>query len=327
MLKLKEIDQELIEKHLKWCVDNLKPKLKESKIQFLNVLAEDDIFEEIIVSKNLKEVIKKWDLDKKYKEASKEHTVKENNKSKNQINEFFRLRYEAFSKKDTKINKNWNRHIFLARLNVTTCPYCNRQYITKYAEDLKESEDIDNRTTADLDHFYSQSEYPYLALSIYNFIPSCQICNRNFKKDKEIGIYPYEEEFGNDAIFELKFKNKPESFLIPSSEDDFIIGIKVNGNREKINKNIKIFKLKKVYRTAHNKYVKNMLDTFESYPEEYIEEIKDLFGRRIETRKRIKVILKDMLKKPYLFKIENNEPLGKLTNDILRSYGILKEDE
>ena len=63
------------------------------------------------------------------------------------------------------------RHEVLTALYVPVCPYCNRQYITKYGK-IGEEE-----ATADLDHYYHKSLYPFLALSVYNFVTSCSICN------------------------------------------------------------------------------------------------------------------------------------------------------
>ncbi|MBM6876135.1 hypothetical protein H6A04_10855, partial [Fusobacterium mortiferum] len=104
---------------------------------------------------------------------------------------------------DKKISNVTLRHQLLAKMNVKTCPYCDRQYITNFDT---------NKSSADLDHFYSQSEYPYLALNIYNFIPACPICNRNFKNDGEIQINPrFEEllaEISNDTL-----KNEYENLI------------------------------------------------------------------------------------------------------------------
>lgn len=82
------------------------------------------------------------------------------------------------------------RHCLLASLHIKCCPYCNRQYITNWY-------DKDNmiHSTADLDHFYPNSKYPLFAFSLFNFVPSCQICNSRMKgsKDRDI-LYPYEED-------------------------------------------------------------------------------------------------------------------------------------
>jgi hypothetical protein len=48
------------------------------------------------------------------------------------------------------INEKY-RHELLYTMDVTVCPYCNRQYITLYTVYYNK-----RRTTGDLDHFYPQ---------------------------------------------------------------------------------------------------------------------------------------------------------------------------
>lgn len=60
------------------------------------------------------------------------------------------------------------------------CPYCERNYINV----------IDKETfivKPDLDHFYPKAQYPFLAATLENLIPSCQVCNSRLKK--EIDFY------------------------------------------------------------------------------------------------------------------------------------------
>lgn len=84
------------------------------------------------------------------------------------------------------------------QLRVKVCPYCNRVYTTTLFGEYK--------IRPDFDHFYPQSQYPYLAVSLFNLIPSCSICNRKKgntaevfhkkeKKKKYSIIYPYDESF------------------------------------------------------------------------------------------------------------------------------------
>lgn len=80
-------------------------------------------------------------------------------------------------------------------LNVTTCPYCNRNYTVTV--------DRKKRTTRpDFDHFLPKKDYPLFGLSFYNLVPSCLICNRSVKNQQEViygeVIHPYEEGFGTD---------------------------------------------------------------------------------------------------------------------------------
>lgn len=92
-------------------------------------------------------------------------------------------------------------------LKVRVCPYCNRVYTTTLPtrEELEkaEREDEFKPTRATFDHFYCQSQYPYLALSLFNLIPSCNICNNNKSSKNHKIIYPYDEEFGKNAVFRL----------------------------------------------------------------------------------------------------------------------------
>ena len=128
-------------------------------------------------------------------------------------------------------DKEWNRHKLLSMMDINVCPYCNRQYITNYNKNGR------NKTTADLDHYYSQKDYPYLALSLYNFIPSCQICNSRFKGPKNFHdkpyIYPYEEEFGDNAKFKINI-DTIDCLLGESSDFDIYLDVKETKYKEKI---------------------------------------------------------------------------------------------
>jgi len=93
------------------------------------------------------------------------------------------------------------RHELLESLKIKCCPYCNRQYITIWFD-----ENNSVHSTADLDHFYQKTIYPLFALSLFNFVPSCQICNSRMKGSKTIKtLYPYEE-----GMDEFKFRCKPK---------------------------------------------------------------------------------------------------------------------
>ena len=98
-------------------------------------------------------------------------------------------------------NKKPNlRHKLMNSVGLKTCPYCNRNYITSYGE----------KSTADLDHFYQKKQYPLFVLSLFNFVPSCSVCNSRMKNTypADNALYPYEEGFEDDARFELKTTRK-----------------------------------------------------------------------------------------------------------------------
>lgn len=101
-----------------------------------------------------------------------------------------------------KLTKDY-RHKLISSLKTHCCPYCNRQYITSWCDDLSE------HTTSDLDHFYPKSIYELFSLSLFNFIPSCQICNSRQKLNKVSDIlYPYEEGMGHEIRFRVEPNQK-----------------------------------------------------------------------------------------------------------------------
>lgn len=213
------------------------------------------------------------------------------------------------------------RHKLISSLGVEVCPYCNRQYINSWKETLNNQVHI----TADLDHFYPKSKFPLFSLSLFNFIPSCQICNQRMKGgDFSPMIYPFEERFGSDAVFvidniglssyeELKIlqgamsENINISFLLNSSAFDEI--------KNKINRSIEQFKLKEIYQ-SHSNYVAELLVKKRIYSDgTYLEMLKNQFGDLNLNESELDVFL-------YGFNWQDgediNKPLSKLTYDIIK---------
>lgn len=96
-----------------------------------------------------------------------------------------------------------------------TCPYCNDEP----AKIIKVAQGTPKRKIMmlyDIDHFYPKHAFPYLALSFYNHVPSCKICNQTFKEgkifDTDTHIHPYQQCFDSIYKFELNHSvlvNKP----------------------------------------------------------------------------------------------------------------------
>lgn len=226
------------------------------------------------------------------------------------------------SKEKLNINERWNRHKLISALNIRTCPYCNRQYITSYIDSS-----MDDKTTADLDHFYSQSRYPFLALSLYNFIPSCQICNSRFKLAKDFylekHLYPYEDSFANDAHFTIKenYSGATIDYLLGLSTD-FEIDIKIDKNAQdtdKLKNSIETFRLKEVYQ-SHTDYVSELIKKSLIYNESKINELcsqyPELFMDKNDV---IQLVFSNYISDDDLGK----RPLAKLTKDICEELEIL----
>ena len=87
-------------------------------------------------------------------------------------------------------------------LQNAACPYCNNQTIK-----IIELGKLEDKKLAllDIDHFMPKSISPFFAVSFFNLIPSCIICNGRIKKSKPFipstHINPYEESFNDHYQF------------------------------------------------------------------------------------------------------------------------------
>ena len=134
---------------------------------------------------------------------------------------------------------------FYAALDVKVCPYCNRCLI----------EPIDDgngkRTVVgELDHFYCKSKYPYLAVSLYNLVPTCGICNGKSRKgEKDLCGTMFQNPYllpDNDG---MTFGFKPTGVSAINYEDSYkryYIRYKFAPN-VMLNYNFDILKLRKIY--------------------------------------------------------------------------------
>lgn len=150
------------------------------------------------------------------------------------------------------------RHDLIDSLGIKTCPYCNRQYITSWTDNKND------KTTADLDHFYPKSLFPLFALSAFNFIPSCHVCNSLMKGEHYYEtIYPYKDSAESEIGFDIRLtEGEPKEIVdiwlgkgkasypdIKKKCDLEIINTCMDKNKKKlIDNEIDLFRLKELYK-------------------------------------------------------------------------------
>ena len=332
--------EKIKEEHSEWYSDNILPNIKNAyefiesqKSKSYSIKKYLELLKKIIDKGKDFIIQKELFLDYENKEIDKIIKImkKKNKKSKS----ILEIRFEKLNiseeylpnqlfcyKKLQTGNKDWNRHKLLSLIGIEICPYCQRNYISSYEENN------DEKTTADLDHFYPKSLYPFLALSLYNFIPSCQICNSRFKGNKDVwgSVYPYEEGFDELGV---KFRTSKEviSEILGERYSDFYVKIdyenlKNKEDGEKVKNSIENLGLDRVYKKSHNQYIQNLLYNIEKYPENYLENCVEMFESNVDKKKQLEEYFKDIVKEPYRKRIENGEPLAKLTKDILEEFNI-----
>jgi hypothetical protein len=177
------------------------------------------------------------------------------------------------------------------KLNVNTCPYCNRNYINTVID--KKGEHIIRPT---FDHFFPQKLHPFLALSFYNLIPSCYYCNSSLKSSATISIdthiHPYKEGFDKDATFHVLISNlkpnksDPENFTLLFADN--MTPLALNDRYRKIfggvrrtenpdEGNINLFKLKDIYQ-SHLDIVGELVVKCDKLSSSYANSLQTLFS-------------------------------------------------
>ncbi len=295
-VKLK--NEKLDKKNFQTIVNDLKKKLKSDY-----PLLEDSFYEK---------------LDKNSEDKSEISFSKNDIKFKSKFKETIEYVFSYDNLPDNYSKKSaepaWNRHSVISKMGVRVCPYCNRQYITNYTTVGSDNLNV----TADLDHYYPKSPYPYLAMSLYNFIPSCQICNRVMKGEQEGHLNPYIEDFGGNARFSVE----NISTVLDKTESLEINILKFSDPNGSIEKSLQIFRLKEVYRDSHNQYILDMYRDLNDRQGDYSYFASQGFDFSGQNKKFLERFYINLVKKPYVNRIKAKEPLSRLTEDIMKQLGV-----
>jgi len=209
---------------------------------------------------------------------------------------------------------------FKNNFDFRVCYYCNRAYTTNFISDNEEK-----KSTFQLDHFYEKIHYPYLALSLYNFIPCCATCNSTVKnsainsKDDDCYaqkcIAPNREDFDfdNSVRFSSFYNNEEVSIDKP---DDIKHNLIEMSGEEKYKNYIDLFKLDERYE-SHKNLAFDLIKTRDILPDTRISEISHLLS-----------LSEDEVKMhffgKYLYDDIANDTLSKYLKDLGRELGLVE---
>lgn len=264
--------------------------------------------------------------------------------------------YEKFTEK--KKVTYW----LLRELDVRVCPYCNRIYtITLPSEMELEKGEKFVTTRPTFDHFYSKDEYPYLAVSLFNLIPSCHVCNMNKGTSQYKIIYPYDEEFGDEAVFRvvpdltskacrkdkgvlnflhggsnrfhIKFMGKDGISLLNDAPLEYrLADIEDEEYRKRIKNSIELFRLERLYK-EHKEEIRDILKIRYYFNEEYVKSVvcpiiekkmRKEKKRKNLNKQQIREIAMDMIFFTHMQQEEwGKRPLSKLITDILNQISVM----
>jgi len=226
---------------------------------------------------------------------------------------FLRL-YKKFSTREDKHftgEIGYNALKLVESLDINVCPYCNRNFINNTQLVDKNNNPYIKRM-AQLDHFYPESQYPYLAVSLYNLVPVCGSCN-TVKLDDNLGLNPYEISNSDDhLIFDYTFEESVNKYSLDAvyMSNHFFI----NWNK---------LGLKELYK-IHNNYLNDLLHRINMYNLLYRKDITNYFNKWGSNSDKETLTKEDFERIIFgNYFLENDlskHPLSKLTKDIVRQY-------
>ncbi|PWN61148.1 hypothetical protein [Chryseobacterium viscerum] len=227
---------------------------------------------------------------------------------------------KIFDYKNILSNSSYKSYWLSKEIDTNTCVYCNRLYAnTIEVGSGSNSEKRIARPT--FDHWFSQSKHPILALSFYNLIPSCSVCNSSIKGvlefDRSTHLHPYEEDKRNAFYFSYDYKTFNDSQVIIKNFD------KLN---DKVKKTINDFKLVEVYNSHSDKELKDLLELRLKYSKNYIDTLVNKTFKGIANEAEVyRMIFGIEISEEYYHK----RPFSKFKKDIidkLLSIDYIKKD-
>lgn len=204
----------------------------------------------------------------------------------------------------------FDKHKFINYHKSNTCSYCNRSYIYS----LSQSSNL----KPEIDHFYPKTKYPFLALSFYNLIPSCQTCNGiggKHSKDplKEKIVSPY---LVTDKDFEFDY------ILKPYKEGSPLYGLDVELFLIKRRKgNDEVFKLNELYEKHTDHLFELIVKAKIAYHNNYRASLRSFNGIKFKDSEIDRMIVGNYTEIKDLHK----RPLSKMYRDIALKLGLIKE--
>ncbi len=237
----------------------------------------------------------------RYRTIAQRNLVNKYNLVLNQIKSLFK--YEGGFEKKTTIYSAYN---LAENLNINTCIYCNRIYTKTVIKPHK-------ITRPEFDHWYPKSTYPLLALSFYNLIPSCHICNSSVKSSSIMSLNDFLHPYVPQNI-DFKF-----SYWI-ESVNKYNFHIK-RPFPSKEHNTIRAFKIEEIYET-HRDEINDLVRLRKLYSIDYLLKLKSLL-KSVDSNVSMEEIYRLAFGAHYKEENFSKRPLSKMKRDILEELGMI----
>jgi hypothetical protein len=217
-----------------------------------------------------------------------------------QLNQIFD--YDQFSSKN---NNGHSAYDLANQLNINTCTYCNRLYTKTVIKPHK-------LTRPEFDHWFAKSRYPLLAVSFYNLIPSCNICNSNIKGSNEMMLRTHLHPYIDRPEFKFTYYNK--------TYDTYGFSI-ISTHGSKSHNTVTAFKIKEIYE-MHADEIEDLRKIKSTYSESYLTILASQFKGLSISEDEMYRLAFGTYNDETLF---DRRPLSRMKRDILLELGIIKK--
>lgn len=309
---------------LTWIKDRLEKYLVTDfdKTRNIKNIKEIIAFKSLLTDKKIEEILSGepnrlliiWNSEFKNFEKSKIRIIDNRKKNTYKNVNLISLIFNYTSFRNITAENKFSGFLLAKKLGVECCPYCNRNYTTTHAT-------FKGKTVfPEFDHFYHKNDYPLLAVSFYNLIPSCNVCNTHFKGSKDSV---------REKLFHPYTKLKPNAFnfkFIPDNveslygkKDNFKLDFKINDllNKNSLQSSLDFFGIKEIYELCHSDLIKEIINKKLTYSNKYLEIIKNTYGISFEESYRI------LFESYYEDDRLHERPFSKLKKDIFDDINII----
>lgn len=229
----------------------------------------------------------------------------------------------VFSKNKSKDQEELSIGRWLTKkMNINVCPYCNHNYTLTVNDHINK---VNFRP--EFDHFFPKSTHPILALSFYNLVPSCSVCNK-LKSSKKVKHSPYSLtehmpiKFNFYGCSKEKIDNSDEDQLkthllgLGKNYDSIYIRPVSENSSTNSDCNIKVLGIEQIY-NHQTDYVREIMDKAQQYNKSSYEGLVNSFKGLGKTEAEIDRIIWSSYLDDH-----SKRPLSKLTHDLLIQLGL-----
>lgn len=221
------------------------------------------------------------------------------------------IQYDSFIDKNVDTTfRFYNAYNLAENLKQDTCIYCNRLYTHTIISTEKQ---LIARPT--FDHWFPKSEFPLLALSFYNLIPSCSVCNSSIKGDESYSI----NEIFNPYLKHTKVTQQLNFQFSYDLENHLTAKCKIKSQNDFTKKSVATMRLAEMY-NCHNEEIRELIYLKKAYSLTYLNSLKSILKTPVSDKDVYRLAFGVYFDDDAL----NKRPLSKMKKDILSELGIIK---